>query len=168
MPELHAEKYGGQRADARQRAKDGQAHRAAGARVQRRGDAGDGDHGDLDDQSGLVAPADLRPHGDDVPDPGEDQHAEGGPGDLIEPPGGGARDLGAQTAQDRDERREGDLPADPDGRGEDVHEQPDGIPADGEHPSSFRRAAAPARRPPGLPGPGTGDASGHANAPDGS
>jgi hypothetical protein len=78
--------------------------------------------------------ADLRGGGGDVSDPGGDQHREGG-GDLIEAAGGLGDD--ARPAQDRNERGQHQLAADPDGGGQDVQEEADGVPADGEHPAIF-------------------------------
>jgi len=43
----------------------------------------------------------------------------------------------ARLAQDRDERGQHQLAADPDGGGQDVQEEADGVPADGEHPVIF-------------------------------
>ena len=53
--------------------------------------------------------------------------------DRIIPARGGAGYLRAKAAQHRDQHRERDLPADPDGRGEHVQEQPDRVPTDREH-----------------------------------
>ncbi len=57
---------------------------------------------ELDDQRVPVAAtvADGGPDGGDVPYPGDDQHSERDPGDLVEAPGGRARHLSAETVSD--------------------------------------------------------------------
>src|SRR5215469_12194652 len=140
--EQNAQEQGGERADAGEGAEDGQRARPAGARVQGGRDARDEHHDQLHHQRGLVAARDLGPDGDDVPDPGDDQDPERGPGDLVEAARRGARDIGAGPPQDRDQRRQRDLPADPDGGREHVQEQPDGVPCDAEHVPPLVRADA--------------------------
>ena len=70
-----------------------------------------GVQGELHDERGPVAGAvaDQRPDGHDVPDPGDDQDAERGPGDLVEPAGRSPDHVGAEPAQYRDERGQGEL-----------------------------------------------------------
>jgi hypothetical protein len=72
---------------------------------------------ELDRERSLIASGDLRAHGDQVPDTGDDQDGERGPCDLVEPARGGPGDLGAEAAQHRDQRGQRKLPAHPDGRG---------------------------------------------------
>src|SRR5215468_435877 len=136
-----AEEQGGERADAGQRAEHGDPYGAAGAGVQRRRDPRDDHHDQLHHQGRLVAAADLGPHRDDVPDAGQHQDAERGPGDEIEPAGGGARDVGPEAAQHGYQGRQRDLAADPDGGGQHVQEQPDGVPAHRQHRGSLEHPA---------------------------
>ncbi len=65
---------------------------------------------------------------------------EGRPGDLIEPAGGGGG-VRAEPAQDRDQGGQHELTADPDRGRQHVQEQPDGVPADREHPAILPGAA---------------------------
>ena len=91
--------------------------------------------------------------------PGRMQDAERRPGHLVESAGRGTRDLCAEAAQRRDQCRQGDLPADPDGGREHMQEQPDGVPVDREHRHlvstchrSRPRPGAPARAAPARSG----------------
>ena len=67
----------------------------------------------------VLADVDL----EHVPDPGEDEHRERRPRDAVEPPGHGARHVGAESAQARHEAGERELTTDPDGGREHVEEQ---------------------------------------------
>jgi hypothetical protein len=89
---------------------------------------------------------DLGAHGDDVPHPREHQYSERRPGDLVEAACGGPGYLGAETAQRRHQGSQRELPADPDGRRENMQEQPDRVPADGQHHAPPRRGWAPRTR----------------------
>lgn len=127
------EEQRGQRTEAGERAEHGEAGGTAGAGVQERSHAGDGDHHELDDQGGPVAAGVAVGLGRDVPDTGRHQDAERRPGDLVETPRCSRGHLAAEPAQRRYQRRQGELPAHPDRRGEHVQEQPDGVPGDRDH-----------------------------------
>jgi hypothetical protein len=129
----HSEEQGGQRTDAGERAEHGEPGRAAGAGVQERGHSGEGDHQELHDQRGPVAAAVTVGLGRDVPHAGHHQDAERRPGHLVETPRGLRGHLSAEAAQRGDQRRQRELPAHPDGRGEHVEEEPDGVPGDRDH-----------------------------------
>ncbi|MGQ0575537.1 MAG: MocR-like pyridoxine biosynthesis transcription factor PdxR [Pseudonocardia sp.] len=80
-----------------QSAEDGQARRGAGAQMKVGRRTGDGHEHHLDDQRRAVrAAAEAGPG--DVGQTRTDEHRVRGPGDQVEPPGGGARDVPAEPA----------------------------------------------------------------------
>jgi len=127
------EEQGGQSADAGERTEHGERGCAAGAGVEEGGDTGDGDHHELDDQRGPIAAGVAVGLGRDVPHAGHHQDAERRPGHLVETPRGLRGHLSAEPAQRGDQGRQRELPAHPDGRGQHVEEQADGVPGDRDH-----------------------------------
>jgi hypothetical protein len=129
----HPEEQRGQSADAGEGTEHREPSGAGGPRMQERRDPGDRDHDELDDQRGPEAAGVAVRLGPDVPHPGRHQDAERGPRDLVEPARGSHRHLSSEATQGGYQRRQRELPPDPDRRGEDVQEQPDGVPGDSDH-----------------------------------